>query len=64
MVVLNTGVPATRARTTGERETTIAADLRAIERAYRAALEPVPAPEFSRILPTTGRTPDHERELE
>jgi hypothetical protein len=46
------------------RETTIVDGLRAIERAYHAALEPTPAPEFSQILPATGRTPDHELELE
>jgi hypothetical protein len=46
------------------RETQIAAGLRAIERAYHAALEPTPAPEFSQILPAAGRAPDHELELE
>jgi hypothetical protein len=46
------------------RETTIVDGLRAIERAYHAALEPTPAPEFSQILPAVGRTPDHELELE
>jgi hypothetical protein len=46
------------------RETTIADSLRAIERAYRAALEPTPAPEFSRILRSAGRAPDHEPKLE
>jgi hypothetical protein len=46
------------------RETTIVEGLRAIERAYHAALEPTPALEFSRLLPSTGKTPDHELELE
>ena len=46
------------------RETTTAAGLRAIERAYHAALELTPAPECNRILPAAGRTPDRELELE
>jgi hypothetical protein len=46
------------------RETTVVESLRAIERAYHAALEPTPAPEFSRILQSNGRAPSHELELE
>jgi hypothetical protein len=46
------------------RETTIVDGLRAIERAYHAALEPTPAPEFSRILQPTDKAPDRELELE
>jgi hypothetical protein len=46
------------------RETAIVDGLRAIGRAYHAALEPTPAPEFSRISPATSRTTDHELELE
>lgn len=46
------------------RETTIVDGLRAVERAYHAALEPMPAPEFSQILPATGTTHENELELE
>ena len=46
------------------RETTIAAGLRAIERAYRAALEPVPGPEFGQILRTGNRTIEYDLEPE
>jgi hypothetical protein len=46
------------------RETILVDGLRAIERAYHAALEPMPAPEFSQILPATGRTRENEVELE
>jgi hypothetical protein len=46
------------------RETTIAAGLRAIERAYHAALEPMPAPEFSQIIPAADKASNHELELE
>jgi hypothetical protein len=46
------------------RETTIAAGLRALERAYRHALEPAPAPEFSQILRTGNRTIEYDLELE
>jgi hypothetical protein len=46
------------------RETAIVEGLRAIERAYHAALEPTPAPELSRVLPPVDRTSDHELEME
>ena len=46
------------------RETAIVEGLRAIGRAYHAALEPAPAPEFSRMLPAISRTTDRELELE
>ena len=48
------------------RETRITTRLRAVERAYRTALDPetTPAPELTQILPAAGRTPDHELELE
>ena len=46
------------------RETTIAAGLRAIERAYHQALEPAPAPEFSQLLRPGNRTIEYDRELE
>ena len=48
------------------RETRIAARLRAIERAYRAAVEfdPTPAPQPAQLRILDGRTPDHELELE
>ena len=46
------------------RETTIAAGLRAIERACRAAHEYTPAPQLSQPLPSADRTSDHELELE
>jgi hypothetical protein len=48
------------------RETRIASRLRAIERAYRTALDPDanPAPEPAQILPAIDRTPDRELELE
>jgi Domain of unknown function (DUF4037) len=40
--------------------------LRAIERAYRTALDPdaTPAPELTQVLPSTDRAPDHELEPE
>lgn len=46
------------------RETAVVEGLRAIERAYHAALEPTPGVEFSRILPPADRTPNHELEME
>jgi hypothetical protein len=46
------------------RETTIIDGLRAINRAYHAALEPMPAPEFSKIIPAADKAPNHELELE
>jgi hypothetical protein len=48
------------------RETRIAARLRAIERAYRTALDPdaAPVPEPAQVLPATEKTPDGELELE
>jgi hypothetical protein len=48
------------------RETRIATRLRAIERAYRAALDPettTPAPELAQLVPA-DKTPTHELELE
>jgi hypothetical protein len=47
------------------RETRIATRLRAIERAYRAALDPetTPARELAQLVPT-DKTPAHELELE
>jgi hypothetical protein len=46
------------------RETRIATRLRAIERAYRTALDPdaTPAPELTQILPAAGNTTEHELE--
>ena len=46
------------------RETTIADGLRAIERAYRQALEPAPATEFSYITHPRKATAEHDLELE
>ncbi len=48
------------------RETRVAARLRAIERAYRAAvdLDPTPLPRPTQLTILDGRTPDHELELE
>ena len=48
------------------RETRIAARLRAIERAYRAAidLDPTPEPQPAQLTIRDGRTPDQEMELE
>ena len=48
------------------RETRIAARLRAIERAYRAAVEfdPTQAPQPAQLRILGGRTPDHELKLE
>jgi hypothetical protein len=48
------------------RETRIAIRLRAIERAYRAALDgdATRAPELTQILPSTDRIPNREMELE
>ena len=46
------------------RETRIATRLRAIERAYRTALDPTPALELNEIPRTVTRTPDYEPELE
>jgi hypothetical protein len=48
------------------RETRIATRLRAIERAYRTALDgdATRAPELTQILPPAGKTPDREMELE
>ena len=46
------------------RETTIADGLRAIERAYRQALEPAPATEFSYIARPRKTTAEHDLELE
>jgi hypothetical protein len=46
------------------RETKIATGLRAIERAYRAAFEFMPAPDLSQILPPADKTSDHELEIE
>jgi hypothetical protein len=52
--------------TIAARETRITTRLRAIERAYRIALDPetTPAPELTQILDTPGRTADRELELE
>jgi hypothetical protein len=52
--------------TIAARETRIAARLRAVERAYRTALDPdaTPAPELTQVVPSADRTPDHELELE
>ena len=51
--------------TIAARETRIAARLRAVERAYRTALDPdaTPAPELTQTLPA-DKAPDHELELE
>jgi hypothetical protein len=46
------------------REATIADGLRAIERAYRQALEPAPATEFSYIVHPHKTTAEHDLELE
>jgi hypothetical protein len=48
------------------RETHIAARLRAIKRAYRAAVEfdPAPAPQPAQLRILDGRTPDYELEME
>ena len=46
------------------RETRIATRLRAIEHAYRTALDPAPALELNQISRTVTRTPDYEPELE
>ncbi len=46
------------------REATIADGLRAIERAYRQALEPAPAPEFGQILRPGNQTIEYDLELE
>lgn len=46
------------------RETAVVDGLRAIERAYHAALESTPSPEFSRVLPSADRTSEHELEME
>jgi hypothetical protein len=52
--------------TIAARETRITTRLRAIERAYRTALDPetTPAPELTQILPSADRTTDHELEPE
>lgn len=46
------------------RETQITSGLRSVERAYRAVLEPTPAPEFKQILPAGNRASDYEPEME